>query len=76
MNLAEWLTIVGVATFLAVLLILAWAYATGRMNNASNEPTGRSGWLPRGLRMKPLGHGIYHAHDQRRAEREDHEGET
>ena len=70
MSLVHWLVLGGVALFLTVLLTLAWAYATGRLKPASNEPQVRSRWLPHSSRMKPLGHGIYRAGDERRAARE------
>lgn len=70
MGLMEWTAIAGVALFLGVLFALAWTYATGRLKGARNEAQTRSRWLPHALRMKPLGYGIYRAHDERRAARE------
>lgn len=73
MSLMQWLAVGGILLFLVVLLVLAWAYASGRLKAGSDEPGVRSRWLPHSLRMKPLGHGIYQAHDERRAQREERE---
>lgn len=73
MSLVQWLAVAGVVLFLGILLLSAWLYATRRLGPGLNRPGGRSGWLPHSLRMKPLGHGIYHAHDERRAERQEPE---
>lgn len=62
----QWLVLLGVAVFVVLLFYLAWAYSRGRLTDARNDPPDRSRWLPHGLRMRPLGHGIYHAHDERR----------
>ncbi|MDP9067905.1 MAG: hypothetical protein M3N53_06115 [Actinomycetota bacterium] len=70
MSVMQWLAISGVVLFLVVLFALFWAYAAGRLKAASNQPRVRLRWLPHSLRTRPLGHGIYHAHDERRAERQ------
>lgn len=68
MTLLQWVAVGGVMLLLAVLFLLAWAYATGKLKDGPNEPPIRSRWLPHAVRMKPLGHGIYRAQDERRTE--------
>lgn len=40
MSLVQWLAIAGVVLFLALLLFLGWAYATGRLKPRPNETSG------------------------------------
>ncbi len=66
-----WLLVAGIVLLATLLTYLAWAYATRRLKVGPNEQPVESGWLPHALRMKPLGHGIYRAQEQRRKARRD-----
>lgn len=74
MTIVQWFAVAGVVLFFGVLILLAWAYATGRLKSAPAESQSRIRWLPHSLRMRPLGHGIYKARDERRAEQEGRDG--
>lgn len=64
------LVIVGLPLFLLLLFWLAWSYSRGKFKSSGDDPSGKPHRLPHALRMKPLGHGIYHAHDERRKARQ------
>ena len=67
MSFMRWLAVDGVVLFVVLLFVLASAYAAGKLRSAGESQT-RTRWLPHSLRMKPLGHGIYAVHDERRAD--------
>ena len=77
MGLGEWLLVGALGIFLVSLVCITFAYLTGRLKSGPSEPKAGSHWLPLSLRMRGIGHGVYHVHDERRRKSErPEEGDT